>query len=68
MSDSEKLTEFIRQIDMVISHFESVAETANKYAKAHKDTAMGHFQDGRADIAEEAVNWLKEAKKSLVTV
>ena len=61
MSD---ITEFIRQIDMTISHFERVAKSASEAAKEHKHTTFGAYHEGMYWTAKEAVDWLKQAKKN----
>jgi hypothetical protein len=53
------------QLDMCIRHFEAVKEQCRQAAARYPDTSWEHFHKGKACIAEEAVDWITEAKKNI---
>jgi len=59
------INEVNRQLDMCIRHFKAVNIEAKKAAIENQYTSFAVFQNGRADIAKEAVNWLKQVKKNI---
>ena len=59
------INEVNRQLDMCIKHFQTVMAQCEETASNHPDTNWRHFNKGKAGIASEAVEWIKEVKKNI---